>query len=91
MANMLSKPLDLITSTSVSALHLGVYVGTLAVCSCLGVVYSVVLSLIGQHRLNFNYLTARSFHYLCLPLVGVKIEVEGRKYVDEVFAKAKRG
>jgi hypothetical protein len=73
MANILSKPLALITTTTVSvlslfaaaaasvslstrpglrkarlALHLGVYVGTLAVCSCLGVVYSVVLSLIGQ-------------------------------------------
>ncbi|KAJ9091800.1 hypothetical protein QFC21_007103 [Naganishia friedmannii] len=115
MANMLSKPLALITTTTVSvlsllaaaaasvslstrpslrkarlALHLGVYVGTLAVCSCLGVVYSVVLSLIGQ-RLNINYLTARSFYYLCSPLVGVKIEVEGREYLDEVLAKAKRG
>ncbi|KAJ9115358.1 hypothetical protein QFC24_006973 [Naganishia onofrii] len=112
---MLSKPLALITTTTVSvlslfaaaaasvslstrpglrkarlALHLGVYVGTLAVCSCLGVVYSVVLSLIGQ-RLNINYLTARSFYYLCSPLVGVKIEVEGREYLDEVLAKAKRG
>lgn len=73
MANMLSKPLALITTTTVSlvslataamasislstgarwrkarfALHLGFYVGTLALCSCLGVVYSVLLSLVGQ-------------------------------------------
>lgn len=73
MANLLSKPLALITTTTVSvlsllaaaaasvslstrpglrkarlALHLGVYVGTMAVCSCLGVMYSIVLSLVGQ-------------------------------------------
>lgn len=71
--NVLSKPLALITTTTISVvslltaaaagislstrpglrkarfvLHLGVYVGTLAVCSVLGVVYSVLLTLIGQ-------------------------------------------
>lgn len=71
--NVLSKPLTVITTTTVSVIslaaacvagislstrpalrrarfvvHLGVYVGTLAVCSWLGVVYSVLLSLIGQ-------------------------------------------
>ncbi|KAJ9092588.1 hypothetical protein QFC19_008696 [Naganishia cerealis] len=58
MANILSKPLAMITTTT---------------------------------RLNINYLTARSFYYLCSPLVGVKIEVEGREYLDEVLNKAKRG
>lgn len=73
MAHILSKPLALITTTTVSVLtvltalaagvsystrpalrkarfvlHLGAYVGTLAVCSVLGVVYSVLLSLVGQ-------------------------------------------
>lgn len=71
--NVLSKPLALITTTTISVvslftaaaagislstrpglrkarfvLHLGVYVGTLAVCSVLGVVYSVLLTVVGQ-------------------------------------------
>jgi hypothetical protein len=73
MAHILSKPLALITTTTISVvslltaaaagisystrpalrkarfvLHLGWYVGTLAVCSVLGVVYSVLLTIVGQ-------------------------------------------
>ncbi|KAJ9097780.1 hypothetical protein QFC20_006126 [Naganishia adeliensis] len=113
--NVLSKPLALITTTTISVvslltaaaagislstkpglrkarfvLHLGVYVGTLAVCSVLGVVYSVLLTLVGQ-RLNINYLTARSFYYLTSPLVGIKLEVEGYEHLEEVLGRSRRG
>ncbi|GHJ88009.1 hypothetical protein NliqN6_4411 [Naganishia liquefaciens] len=70
--------------------HLGCYVGALAVCSWLGVVYSVLLTIVGQ-RLNINYLTARTFCYLCSPLIGIRLEVEGEEHLEAVLGKSKRG
>lgn len=92
------KPLTYLTTAAVSFLgimsttsqkaryyfHLGIYVTTLATCSVLGVVYSLLLTVVGQ-RLNINYLTARSFYYLCSPLIGIKFEVEGEQYLKDVL------
>jgi lysophosphatidate acyltransferase len=41
--------------------------------------------------LNINYLTARTFYYLCSPLIGIKLEVEGYEHLEEVLGKSRRG
>ncbi|KAJ9110506.1 hypothetical protein QFC22_006727 [Naganishia vaughanmartiniae] len=92
MANMLSKPLALITTTTVSVLSLlAAAAASISLSTRPGLRKARLALHLGFYRLNINYLTARSFYYLCSPLVGVKIEVEGREYLDEVLAKAKRG
>lgn len=42
-------------------------------------------------RLNINYLTARSFYYLCYPLIGIKLEVEGREHLDGLMTLGENG
>jgi hypothetical protein len=42
-------------------IHLGFYVGTLAVCSWLGVVYSVLLSLVGQVRILPSFFSSHPY------------------------------
>jgi hypothetical protein len=39
-------------------------------------------------RLNINFLTARSFYYLCSPLIGVTLEVEGREHLEQLNSGA---
>lgn len=98
------KPLAYISAAAVSLLglvstrsrkaryylNLTLYLSTLGLCSVLGVVYSLTLSLVGQ-RLNINYLTARSFYYLCYPLIGMKLEVEGREHLEQLLLQGENG
>lgn len=44
-----------------------------------------------SQRLNINFLTARSFYYLCYPLIGVKLEVEGREHLDKLMTIGENG
>lgn len=69
--------------------NLSLYVGSLATCSILGVIYSLTMSLIGQ-RLNINYITARTFYNICHPLIGVRFEVEGEHYLEDVLVQKTR-
>jgi lysophosphatidate acyltransferase len=143
--SFLLKPLAFISASAISLLglvstrskkaryyfHLTLYFSTMGVCSVLGVVYSIALSLVGQvswggaadhcaafvlkpelpispslpllsssphphelrppQRLNINYLTARSFYYLCYPLIGIKLEVEGREHLDGLMTLGENG
>lgn len=41
-------------------------------------------------RLNINYFTARSFYYICSPLVGIRIDVEGEEHLTSLLT-AKNG
>ena len=102
--SFLLKPLAFISASAISLLglvstrskkaryyfHLTLYFSTMGLCSVLGVVYSIALSLVGQ-RLNINYLTARSFYYLCYPLIGIKLEVEGREHLDGLMTLGENG
>ncbi len=36
-------------------------------------------------RLNINYLTARSFYYICSPLIGIKLDVEGEEHLTSLL------
>ncbi len=36
-------------------------------------------------RLNINYLTARSFYYICSPLVGIRLEVDGEEHLTSLL------
>ena len=36
-------------------------------------------------RLNINYLVARSFYYVCSPLIGIKLEVEGEEHLSNLL------
>lgn len=70
--------------------NLILYSAILAVCSVIGVTYSLLLSLVGQ-RLNINYLTARTFYYICSPFIGIKFEVEGEQYLRDVLLVNEKG
>jgi lysophosphatidate acyltransferase len=124
--SFLLKPLAFISASAISLLglvstrskkaryyfHLTLYFSTMGLCSVLGVIYSIALSLVGQvryshhgisrnvelimvascfQRLNINFLTARSFYYLCYPLIGVKLEVEGREHLDRLMTIGENG
>lgn len=58
------------------------YMLSLSVCSSLGVVYAICLSLIPGKRFNTNYLVARSFYAMAGTLIGYKISLEGAEHLQ---------
>lgn len=58
------------------------YVFSLGVCSVLGIVSPVFLTLIGQ-RYNTSYVVARSFYYLNRAIMGYKIKLEGAEHLNQ--------
>lgn len=59
-----------------------IYLFSLAVCSILGIIYPIGLTLIGQ-RFNTNMAVARSFYALAGTLLGIKVTiVEGEEYLN---------
>ncbi|KAL7420334.1 1-acylglycerol-3-phosphate O-acyltransferase [Cryptotrichosporon argae] len=92
------KPLALVSTLALSALgvlgqkyqrarfafHLSLYITTLGALSVWGVLVSVLASVAGQ-RLNINYYVARSFYYVCHPLVGIPFDVEGEEHLQSLL------
>ncbi|CAE6477206.1 unnamed protein product [Rhizoctonia solani] len=61
--------------------RLTTYLSTLGVLSMWGVLCSVGMTLMGK-RFDINYVVARSFYYVCGPLLGIEIVVEGEEYIS---------
>lgn len=58
------------------------YMLSVGVCSSLGVVYAICLSLLPGKRFNTNYLVARSFYAIAGTLIGYNITVEGAEHLQ---------
>lgn len=58
------------------------YMFSMGVCSSLGVVYAVFLSLLPGKRFNTNYFVARTFYAMAGTLIGYKITVEGAEHLQ---------
>ncbi|PKI83625.1 1-acylglycerol-3-phosphate O-acyltransferase [Malassezia vespertilionis] len=58
-----------------------IYMTCMAICSILGVVYSILLSLVGR-RYNTQWWVARSFYKMISSLLGIRITVDGEKNLD---------
>ncbi|WFD20713.1 1-acylglycerol-3-phosphate O-acyltransferase [Malassezia caprae] len=58
------------------------YMLSMGVCSSLGVVYAICLSLVPGKRFNTNYLVARSFYAIAGTLIGYNITVEGAEHLQ---------
>ncbi|KAH9948783.1 1-acylglycerol-3-phosphate O [Amylocystis lapponica] len=61
--------------------RLALYLSTISVCSVWGVVCAVTMSLVG-HRLDVNYVIARSFYFLTSRMLGVRFVVEGEEHLE---------
>jgi len=57
------------------------YCTTLGLTSAWAVLVSVALSLVGQNH-SIQHWVARSFYWFASPIVGWKIKVEGREYLE---------
>ncbi|EMD40536.1 hypothetical protein CERSUDRAFT_130477 [Gelatoporia subvermispora B] len=61
--------------------RIGLFLGTLGLCSAWGVVCAVGLGLVGR-RFDVFYVVARSFYYLCSRAVDIRIDLEGAEHLE---------
>ncbi|CED83473.1 1-acylglycerol-3-phosphate o-acyltransferase [Phaffia rhodozyma] len=62
-------------------INLSIYTLCLLTTSAVAIGISLTLTLFGQ-RLNTNYWVARTFYKLTSPILGIKIEIEGREHLE---------
>ncbi|KAF8709043.1 1-acylglycerol-3-phosphate O, partial [Rhizoctonia solani] len=61
--------------------RLTTYLSTLGVLSVWGVLVSIGMTAMGN-RFDINYVVARSFYYVCGPLLGIDFVVEGEEHMS---------
>ncbi|CAE6396935.1 unnamed protein product [Rhizoctonia solani] len=61
--------------------RLTTYLSTLGVLSIWGVLVSIGMTAMGK-RFDINYVVARSFYYVCGPLLGIDFVVEGEEHMS---------
>jgi lysophosphatidate acyltransferase len=61
-------------------IRLGLYLGTLGLTSCWGMIVAVGMSLAGR-QLDVNYVFGRSFYHLTSRVLGITLRVEGEEHI----------
>ncbi|OCH94291.1 1-acylglycerol-3-phosphate [Obba rivulosa] len=61
--------------------RVGLFLGTLGICSVWGVVCAIGMSLVGR-RFDVFYVVARSFYFLCSRAVGIRLVLEGAEHLE---------
>lgn len=61
--------------------RVALYLSALGAVSAFSVCMSVVLVLSGK-RFDIDYWTARTFHFVAGPLLGIRFEIEGKEHLN---------
>lgn len=61
-------------------LGMAVYGTLLAITSIIATIEAIILAICGK-RFNVDFYVARTFYYLCSPIIGWHIEMEGEEHL----------